>query len=541
MTDVVGEGSGAEAPGLMARIESAERSERWPEALRLLFRLPLTIRNAVSLTRRRIDVAARCPDMDMVLQAVRDLHESGAPVTPEERGALSLMLNELYKVQEQARRADRCIAILKAAHLLDPDNIRILDLIFQYSFHTGDSHDREMASAKIHAISERRAARDPLARTGFRFIEPSWLLTRIGEMATQLDMFFKMKALGWLPDMKPVLLAPRSNVVNAAFLDYWKPYASLVEDEREIDRLRRFSKRLHINLAHLQAPGQPARNKIETYKIVQDEWERQERAPLLTPKSEHIEAGWQTLRKWGLSVGDWFVCVHSREAGYLRDRGLEEDYHADRNMEIADFMPAIHAILGRGGWIIRVGDSTMRPLDAHDRVVDYALSGSRSDWMDMFLCSQCKFFMGTASGIAQVSNTFGVPVLYANMTPISTASFSSRDIFLPKLFVHGDGGDVVDFRKSLLPPLRHIYRSDTLRRYGYATLPTSPSDIRDAAIEMLDRLDGRACDSDEDELLQSRVRDLFRETDNVILGRIARDFLRRNRHLLDLAGTSDPA
>jgi len=69
-----------------------------------------------------------------------------------------------------------------------------------------------------------------------------------------------------------------------------------------------------------------------------------------------------------------------------------------RNANISDYTDAMRAIVARGGWCIRVGDPTMRPLDPIPGVVDYARSSSKSDWMDLFLCARCRFFLGNTSG-----------------------------------------------------------------------------------------------------------------------------------------------
>ena len=79
-----------------------------------------------------------------------------------------------------------------------------------------------------------------------------------------------------------------------------------------------------------------------------------------------------------------------------------------RNADVVTYLPAIREVIARGGYIIRLGDSSMRPLPKEKGIVDYALSNAKSEFMDLFLCSTCKFFIGTNSGLGLVPPIFGV-------------------------------------------------------------------------------------------------------------------------------------
>jgi len=123
---------------------------------------------------------------------------------------------------------------------------------------------------------------------------------------------------------------------------------------------------------------------------VQSRWA--DRAPLFRLSEAEIARGEGQLRILGIPEGAWFVCVHSREGGYSPG---DEWQHSFRNANISDYTDAMRAIVARGGWCVRVGDPTMRPLDPMAGVVDYARSSSKSDWMDLFLCARCRFFLGS--------------------------------------------------------------------------------------------------------------------------------------------------
>ena len=98
------------------------------------------------------------------------------------------------------------------------------------------------------------------------------------------------------------------------------------------------------------------------------------------------------LRTLGIPPESWFVCIHVREGGYSPS---DEKYHSFRNANIASFIPAMKAIIDSGGMCVRMGDSTMSQIETIKGVVDYANSKYCSDRMDVFLCSRCRFFLGT--------------------------------------------------------------------------------------------------------------------------------------------------
>ena len=84
-----------------------------------------------------------------------------------------------------------------------------------------------------------------------------------------------------------------------------------------------------------------------------------------------------------------------------------------------------------------MGDPSMTPLPQMDNVLDYAHSQAKSDWMDVFLCGRCRFFIGLASGLSQVAARFGVPCVYVNWISNVLPAFSGRDLYIPKLFWSG--------------------------------------------------------------------------------------------------------
>src|SRR5439155_12915255 len=115
-----------------------------------------------------------------------------------------------------------------------------------------------------------------------------------------------------------------------------------------------------------------------------------DRPPLLALDEAHRTRGRAVLADIGVPSDAWFVVIHAREPGFSVQ---DEAAHAFRNSDILRLIPAIPEVRRRGGWVVRMGDPTMRPFPLIEGVVDYAVHPSRSDWMDVFLCSEARFFV----------------------------------------------------------------------------------------------------------------------------------------------------
>ncbi|MBF0351751.1 MAG: TIGR04372 family glycosyltransferase [SAR324 cluster bacterium] len=119
----------------------------------------------------------------------------------------------------------------------------------------------------------------------------------------------------------------------------------------------------------------------------------------------------QIRQKLGLPRDVWFVCLHVREGGYHKDHAQS----SVRNADILNYVPAIEEITKRGGWVIRLGDNTMKPLPALKQVIDYPFTPWKSELMDLYLIQECQFYIGSQSGIWDIAVLFQKPLLMPNM------------------------------------------------------------------------------------------------------------------------------
>ena len=123
-----------------------------------------------------------------------------------------------------------------------------------------------------------------------------------------------------------------------------------------------------------------------------------------------LNRGEITRKKMGIPEDSWFVCLHVREPGYTGP--------TNGDASISNYSEAIRYITQKGGYVIRMGDRTMTPLQTMEKVFDYALSGFKSELMDLYLVSQCRFFLGCNSGFSDLVKLFRKPTCLVNVYPM---------------------------------------------------------------------------------------------------------------------------
>ena len=97
------------------------------------------------------------------------------------------------------------------------------------------------------------------------------------------------------------------------------------------------------------------------------------------------------------------------------------DYKNIRNTDIDDYIEGFKALENKGYTIFRMGTNVEKKLSyTSDRVIDYANSSMRSDFLDIFLTYKCDFFVSNGVGLDGVAIMFNKPILYLNFIPPAT-------------------------------------------------------------------------------------------------------------------------
>ena len=238
-----------------------------------------------------------------------------------------------------------------------------------------------------------------------------------------------------------------------------------------------------------------------------------------TPKEEF--EGEEILKKFGLAKDAKFVCLHVRDAGYLNRhikheyKGERWQYHSYRNGDIDKYVLAAEELARRGYYVFRIGINVLKPLkSSNPKVIDYANSDMRSDFMDIYLSAKCNFFISPGSGIDGISLIFRRPIAYISHVPFGNFmrkhNNNKKTLVLTKHHINKKNQQELTISEIFSANVAFA-RSGEYKLNDVELEENSPEEIRDLVIEMDERLNGRWKDTNEDLLLQKRFWSIFED------------------------------
>jgi putative glycosyltransferase (TIGR04372 family) len=239
---------------------------------------------------------------------------------------------------------------------------------------------------------------------------------------------------------------------------------------------------------------------------VQQAWKASGRGPLLSlGDEERVRFRLMMEQAFGLPRDAWFVLLHVRESGYKQQ--WETNHAYTRNADISTYDAAVEHIVARGGWVVRGGDPSMRPIPPRANVIDYATSPLRSAEIDIQLCAECRFFLGTNSGFSLVPPLFGRRCALTNWSPLGTPNWYPDDLFIPKLVRRRSDGQLLTFAEMYDSVAGWSqFQRDFVGEFE--KIDNTPEDLLDLTQEMLATLDGDLAPSDEDRAWRAKFEEV---------------------------------
>ena len=270
----------------------------------------------------------------------------------------------------------------------------------------------------------------------------------------------------------------------------------------------------------------------------------------LTEAEEH--RGKKLGKEMGLDRG--YVCISNRDMVFLhtmmRDKMKADFRDPYRNSSIENCCMAADYLGEKNMQVVRMG-SMVENAWIHPNVVDYANTGYRDEFMDVYLVAHCKFFVSDLSGIMAFPMLMAKPMIVMN-APLLTTRYDApvflshhRDLsILKKLWDKKHGRyltlcEMLDYEVNLCRKERNVAGA-VLGEYasrGIVPVDNSPEEVLAVVKEMNERIDGTIQYDEIDRELQNRYREIvdnFPMRDNVLNNwRLGASFLRENQWLLD--------
>lgn len=329
-----------------------------------------------------------------------------------------------------------------------PEDLLLRQQIGVTTFLAGEYQECEKWFASTAQARHFDLSRWGLADAPYRILDSSWMLA-IGHVAF-LDTYVKTARLGWLRE-KTALLAynPLAAPAGWPMFRYFNEHIRILPsaapndavDEmvlgtgfRNLDASSRDNMRAALSQPFWYGPDETLRTRwYAPYgAAVEAAWKAAGHPPLLSPSAEDRKLFRHTMNDvYGLPTDAWFVLLHVREPGY--HARWHRHHPGTRNADIGTYDKVIDFVLSQGGWVVRGGDPTMTKIEPRERVIDYATSSRRSSEIDIMLCADCTYFVGTNSGFSVVPAIFGKRCALTNWSPVGIPNWYLDDIYIPKL------------------------------------------------------------------------------------------------------------
>jgi putative glycosyltransferase (TIGR04372 family) len=232
-----------------------------------------------------------------------------------------------------------------------------------------------------------------------------------------------------------------------------------------------------------------------------------------TLEEERAAKAWLYRRGWKDTQP--FVCVLVRDPAYLslyapnvKGGGDRWNYHSHRDSDIDTFNEAIQALLDRGYWVIRMGKVALKRVTIdHPRLIDYPFVEDKEDLLDIWLSSNCKFFVSTGTGIDLVPVAYKRPVAFINLSPLTEFHSFTWNVCAPKKLIWKESGEALTLKETVKNKYSHSLKYE---QAGISVLALSAPEIREAVMECEQRVKGAWQASKKDQNLQIRFMEVFR-------------------------------
>ena len=158
--------------------------------------------------------------------------------------------------------------------------------------------------------------------------------------------------------------------------------------------------------------------------------------PLEFTKDENIK-GLNILKNFGLSEKDKFVSLIIRDDAYSYKK-IPKDmhdnyYHQFRHYNINSFKLTAESLTQKGYFVFRMGNVVNEKFNLNNpKVIDYANSKLKSDFMDIYIGAKSIFCISTDTGYQDIPGVFDKPIAQLPIPLGGALSYSDKFFLLTK-------------------------------------------------------------------------------------------------------------
>jgi len=256
--------------------------------------------------------------------------------------------------------------------------------------------------------------------------------------------------------------------------------------------------------------------------------------------------GIKILNNIGIKENTKFVCIAARGDDYLRTRhpNVDWSYHDYRNSSIYNFLDAVDYLNSKGYYVIRLGKNVNEKIKSNNlMLIDYADSKFQDDFMDLFLCLKCSFFISTGFGLDQAPYIFRKKILYVNWPKFDEIfSWSPNAITIFKHYYSIKNKKKLSVKEIFEQNLEGVSDTRIFKEKKIVLLENSPLEIKELVQEFLESQNKSFIISQKDNSNQKKfweiykyymIKKNFSKNHSIFRSNIGYNFLRKNEHLLN--------
>ena len=232
-----------------------------------------------------------------------------------------------------------------------------------------------------------------------------------------------------------------------------------------------------------------------------------------------------------------YICFNARDSSFLEayNPKIDWSYHNHRNCDINNYKLAIDNLANKGFVCFRTGSKTNKELDfKNNKIIDYANSTERSDFLDIYLGAKCYMSVYSEGGLTVIPETYNRPIVYTNWPGLNISTFNKNSLIIFKKFYSKKKKRFLTFRE--INELEYSGNSSyyLLRDEEINLVENTAEEINDAVIENYLRLEKKWNETNQEIKLQEKFWSIFNhrfiKSKNLKIGF---SFLKNNYNLLD--------
>jgi putative glycosyltransferase (TIGR04372 family) len=219
----------------------------------------------------------------------------------------------------------------------------------------------------------------------------------------------------------------------------------------------------------------------------------------------------------------------------IAHHGFCSDAHRNSDIELAE--PSMEFLAKLNYKVFRIGSNVVKPIKIINKnIIDYPISGIRTELLDLFIISKCEFYVSNGLGLDGVAAMFRRPMLFVNYPHIQFLTINPIDLFIPKHFWSIEEKRMLSF-KEIINIGAHTFTDDIhYKRAKIKSVDNTQDEILDAIVEMEKRLNKTWVQEKDEVKLQNKFRLLWEDKQKYkgkIVPKIGYNFIKKNRYYLN--------